>query len=109
MPLKPTPPLFTQPAVNRKMYRTIPIITGPLKDGIAVGTGCTLFITHNAVANTATDFAHKLHRLPNGWEQILTQGGGTTWASAADQTFWTSTNIRLRSTVASDVVRLIIK
>jgi hypothetical protein len=97
------------PAASRHFLSSVPIITGPLSDGDRVGTFRALFITHNAAPNTPTTFNHKLGRIPNGWEQLLTMLGGVTWASAADVAAWTPLTIILRSTVASDPVRLLLK
>lgn len=93
MPRQP----FAGPSIG-----SVPIVTGKLVDngnGVRVGTNVVCLARAFATANTAIDFPHSLGRVPSTVRLFLSQAGGVPYATTADRTFWTTSNVRLRSTV----------
>lgn len=88
---------------------SIPIITGPLSEGLRVGTFVCLYQrAMSGTANTDTTLSHPLGRTPSLYLVVRTQKGGVTYDGSNLGSDWSATSLVLRSTVASDVVTLLV-
>ncbi|GAC1478718.1 MAG: hypothetical protein NVS1B6_19960 [Steroidobacteraceae bacterium] len=86
------------PLGGRNLLQIIPYVNGQVLDNTRIGSWCVL--VQRTVNLADTDLLHALGRIPQGYYCTRTSSGGVLYDASDALTSWTTTNVRLRATVA---------